>query len=71
MKRSNRGSLKPLQNGQVWRLKDSSVEIQLVGKTLVHYKVFKGETKRAPASLSGKDALEKFLRAQKGVLVRE
>ena len=50
---------------------DSNVEIQLVGKRLVHYKLYKGETKRAPVSLAGKDALQKFLTANKGVLVSQ
>ena len=59
-----------LQNGQVWQLEDSSLRIQLVGKTLVHYKHFKGEAKRAPISLSGKGALQKFLRQNRGVLVQ-
>jgi len=62
--------LPPFQTGQIWRMVDSNLQIGLVGKTLVHYKHFKGETKRAPTSLSSKDVLEKFLVTNKAVLVR-
>ena len=57
------------ETGQVWQLADSKLEIGLVGKTLVHYKHFKGDTKRAPISLSGKTVLEKYLKENKAVLV--
>ena len=45
------------------------MRIGLVGKTLVHYKHFKGEVKRSPISLSGKAVLEKFLKANKAILI--
>lgn len=62
--------LKALETGQVWRVEDSDVHIGVVGKRLVHYKMFKGQTKRAPISLSGKEVLEKYLRESKAVLLR-
>jgi len=71
MKRQARISAAQFENGQVWQMDDSNVEIQLVGKRLVHYKLYKGETKRAPVSLAGKEALQKFLTANKGVLVQQ
>jgi hypothetical protein len=71
MKRNSRIPFKPLQSGQVWQMEDTNLQIQLVGKRLVHYKLYKGETKRAPVSLSGKEALEKFLRKNNGVLIQE
>ena len=58
----------PLQTGQVWELEGSNVHIGLIGKTLVHYKHFKGDTKRAPISLSGKTVLEKYLKENKAIL---
>lgn len=61
----------PVETGQVWKMEDSRLEISLVGKTLVHYKHFKGLTKRAPISLSAKDALEKYLKTNKAMLVQE
>ena len=63
--------LTPVQSGQVWKMEDSRLEISLVGKTLVHYKHFKGLTKRAPISLSAKEALEKYLKTNKAILVQE
>ena len=63
-------SLQPFQNGQVWALADSNLHIGLVGKTLVHYKHFKGNAKRAPISLAGKDTLEKYLNDNQAVLVQ-
>ena len=64
-------SVKPLESGQVWQLGDSNLQIQLVGKRLVHYKHFKGKNHRAPISLSGKEVLEKYLKVNKGILVQE
>ncbi len=58
------------QNGQIWKMVDSSLQIDLVGKTLVHYKHYKGETKRAPVSLASKDVLAKFLKQNKAVLTK-
>ena len=59
-----------LETGQIWQMTDSNVHIGVVGKRLVHYKMFKGQTKRAPISLSGKEVLEKYLRQSKAVLLR-
>ena len=61
---------KPLETGQIWRVADANVHIGVVGKRLVHYKLFKGTAKRAPVSLLGKEALEQYLKANKGVLIR-
>jgi len=61
--------MQPFESGQIWQLEDSNLQIGLVGKTLVHYKHYKGNTKRAPISLAGKTVLEKYLREKKAVLV--
>ncbi len=66
-----RMTLKPLESGQVWQLEDSNLQIQLVGKRLVHYKHYKGKNHRAPISLSGKEVLQKYLKVNKGILVQE
>ena len=50
-------------------MEDSNVRIGLIGKTLVHYKHFKGTTLRAPVSLAAKTTLEEFLIEKKAVLV--
>ena len=49
---------------------DSNLEIGLIGKTLVHYKHYKGEMKRSPVSLLNKEVLARFLQDNKAVLVR-
>jgi hypothetical protein len=41
-----------------------------VGKTLVNYKLLKGDAVRGPSSLGNKEALTKHLKAKKAVLVR-
>lgn len=71
MVRKNRISTESLQNGQIWELKDANLQIDLVGKTLVHYKHYKGKTKRAPISLATKEALQKYLKANHAILVQE
>jgi hypothetical protein len=50
-------------------MKDANLHVEGVGKRLVHYKLFKGAAKRAPISLSGKEAVEKYLETNKAVLV--
>ena len=67
--RKNRIILQPFQSGQVWRMEGSDLEIGLIGKTLVHYKHYKGVMKRSPVSLLNKDALERFLQDNQAVLV--
>jgi len=42
----------------------------MVGKTLVHYKHFQGELKRAPVSIANKQALDEYLIAERAVLAR-
>lgn len=58
----------PLTAGQIWELSDSTIEITLVGRTLVHYKKIPHGMKRIPTSLLNKDALEKYLRESRAVL---
>ena len=68
--RKNRVLLQPFQSGQIWQMEDSNLQIELVGKRLVHYKLYKGKTKRTPISLSGKEVVEKFLKENKAILVQ-
>ena len=73
MKLTNQKSRIPanlLETGQVWRMDDSRLQIELVGKRLVHYKLIKGEAKRTPLSLSNKKNVEKYLKDNKAVLVQ-
>ena len=70
MNRKNRMALAELAAGQVWRMDDSDLEVGLVGKHLVHYKLIRGNAKRTATSLSGRKAVEKFLKENKAVLVQ-
>jgi hypothetical protein len=69
MKQKSRIPLKLLETGQVWRMEDSHLDIDLVGKYLVHYKLIKHEAKRTPMSLSNIKAVKKYLKDNKAVLV--
>jgi hypothetical protein len=69
MNQKSRIPAKELESGQVWKMPDSQLEVGLVGKHLVHYKLIKGDTKRTPTSLSAKKAVETYLRQNKAVLV--
>jgi hypothetical protein len=60
-----------LQTGQVWELENSNLHIGLIGKTLVHYKHFKDNAKRAPISLIAKKGLEKYLKENKATLLQK
>ncbi len=64
-------ALEPFQTGQVWQLADSSVQIELVGKLLVHYRRYKTKQPRVPISLTSKVKLERFLRKNRAALVQE
>jgi hypothetical protein len=57
-----------LTQGQIWALTDSNLQIGMVGKTLVHYKHFKGQAKRANNSLTSIRVLKKYLEDNKAVL---
>ncbi|MEN9573364.1 MAG: hypothetical protein RL514_1219 [Verrucomicrobiota bacterium] len=57
--------------GQIWQMEGVACHIGQVGKTLVHYKLLKGDTVRAPSSLGNKEALTKHLKTKKAVLVKE
>jgi hypothetical protein len=59
-----------LATGQIWRMEESQIHIDLVGKHLVHYKLIKRDAKRTPMSLSNKKAVEKYLKVNKAVLVQ-
>ena len=65
-----RVTMQPFESGQIWQMENSHVRIGEVGKTLVHYKLLKGDVKRGPIRLSGKPALQNFLRDHRAILVR-
>jgi hypothetical protein len=60
---------KPLQAGQVWRMPEANLEVGMVGKLLVHYKLGKPNALRVANSCNGIKTIEKYLKANKAVLV--
>jgi hypothetical protein len=63
-------TIQPFQSGQIWQMENSNVRIGEVGKTLVEYKLLKGEANRGPLRLTGKPALQDFLKVHKAVLLQ-
>lgn len=61
---------RPLEAGQVWRMAEANLRVEMVGKLLVHYKLAKPNAVRIPNSIGGKTTIEKFLKKNKAVLVR-
>ena len=59
----------PFEAGQIWQMEGSQIEIGLTGKRLVHYRHYKPMAKRPSIQLSGKEALEKFLRSHDAILL--
>jgi hypothetical protein len=61
---------KPLESGQVWRMAEMNLQVGMVGKLLVHYKLAKPNAVRIPNSCSGISTVEKYLKLNKAVLVK-
>jgi hypothetical protein len=60
--------LQPLEAGQVWRMADANLQVSIVGKLLVHYKLGKPNAIRVANSCNGIKTIEKYLRTHKAVL---
>lgn len=69
MKQKQRVTQPALEAGQVWQMEGVTCHIGQVGKTLVNYKLLKGDTVRGPSSLGNKEVLAKHLKAKKAVLL--
>ena len=59
----------PLAAGQLWRMAEGNLQVGMVGKLLVHYKLGKPNAVRVPNSCNGIKTVEAFLKAKKAVLV--
>jgi hypothetical protein len=70
VKSASRARLQPLETGQVWRMAELNLQVGMVGKLLVHYKLAKPDAIRIPNSVSAKATVEKFLKKNKAVLVK-
>jgi hypothetical protein len=65
-----RRRVRPLESGQTWRVAGLHLQVSMVGKLLVHYKLAKPDAVRIPNLVNGKATIEKYLRKNKGVLMR-
>lgn len=68
-KPSRRTHSQPLEAGQVWRMAGANLQVGMVGKLLVHYKLGKPDAVRVANSCNGIKTIEKYLKANKAVLV--
>jgi hypothetical protein len=59
----------PLVAGQVWRMAEANLQVGMVGKLLVHYKLGKPNAIRTANSCGGIKTIEKYLKANKAVLI--
>jgi hypothetical protein len=69
IKAARRTRLQPLEAGQVWRMAEANLQVGMVGKFLVHYKLGKPNALRIANSCNGIKTIEKYLKANKAVLV--
>ncbi len=61
--------LPPLADGQVWRMAEAILQVTMVGKLLVHYKLGKPSAIRVANSINNIKTIEEYLKANKAVLV--
>jgi hypothetical protein len=59
----------PLEAGQLWRMAEANLQVVMVGKLLVHYKLGKPNAVRVPNSCNLIKTIEKYLKAKKALLV--
>jgi hypothetical protein len=62
--------MQPLEAGQVWQMAELNLQVGLVGKLLVHYKLAKPDAVRIANSVGGRSTVEKYLKTNKAVLIR-
>ena len=61
---------RPLAKGQVWKTQAANIQIMLVGKRLIHYKITNQlGMRRVSTQISGIEAMENYLQANKARLV--
>jgi hypothetical protein len=69
IKSTRRAPQQPLAAGQVWRMAEANLQVGMVGKLLVHYKLGKPNAVRVPNSCNCIKTVEKYLKTKKAVLV--
>ncbi len=65
-----RAALRPLATGQIWRVGEQNLQVGLIGKLLVHYKLAAPNAVRVSNSVGGRSAVEKYLKSNKAVLLK-
>jgi hypothetical protein len=65
-----RAGMKPLADGQVWRMTELNLKVESVGKLLVHYKLAKPDAIRMPNLVNSIATIQKYLKKNKAVLTR-
>ena len=65
-----RARLQPVAAGQIWRVGDQNLQVLLVGKLLVHYKLAVPKAVRVSNSVGSLTAVEKYLKTKKAVLLK-
>ena len=68
IKTTRRAPQPPLAAGQLWRMADANLQVAMVGKLLVHYKLGRPDAVRVPNSCNCIKTIEKYLKAKKAVL---
>jgi hypothetical protein len=63
-----RARLQPLVTGQVWNMAGANLQVGMIGKLLVHYKLGRPNAVRVPNSCNAIKTIEKYLKANKAVL---
>ena len=69
-KSASPAAMKPLADGQVWRMAESSLQVDMVGRLLVHYKLGKHGAVRISNSIGSQTDIVKFLKKNKAVLMK-
>jgi len=65
-----RAGLPPVAAGQIWRVGEQNLQVLLVGKLLVHYKLAPPKAVRVSNSVGSLTAVEKYLKTNKAVLLK-
>ena len=67
MKCKTQPLVQPLQDGQIWKMADSNLQITHVGKLLVNYRIYKDKFKGKATLLTSKLVVENYLKENKAV----
>jgi hypothetical protein len=63
-------AVQPLEAGQIWEVAGMNLQVSLVGKLLVHYKLAKPGAVRIPNLVNGRATIEKYLKKNKAILIK-